>query len=376
MINVGHAQGPFRPTAAPPRSGSKWKHVSVVQDRVSIAGGYSPRGETAHSIQYQVGTTTHVFVELDKNATWFLKGVGGAVTRKGDLKPVAVMQLLRERLSRTLEQYDDTAVAEEEIVAEGGDVDDGADPMDAMDAMDVVAQAVAHAVPEKKAPKPKRKPGDLSRALVHNLTVPTRPRCVGCGEGETTVVCVYRPTQTNTRSNLYLRMDCIDWLLAYAADELALQGVESARSAPPPATGNCTAVADLHLEYDFSAKAWEGKFVAGPQKGTTKRVAIKDLDKDKWERLRRETKVQEYFSSANSVQRKNAAKELLAMWCGAIARDDSAELDAMMDQIETDSPPRGEKRPAEDDDHTAVAASEVCLVAAVAATLDDDTWLD
>ena len=47
-----------------------------------------------------------MFLELDKNAAWFLKGVGGPKTQKGSLKAVDVLQLLRKT-------FDDlTAVAE------------------------------------------------------------------------------------------------------------------------------------------------------------------------------------------------------------------------------------------------------------------------
>ena len=79
---------------------------------LTIKGGYSTRGEQAPSIQYQDGDNTHVFVELDKNAQWLLKGVGGRSVRKGDLKPVTVLQLLRERFDLEMNSEGDPAVAE------------------------------------------------------------------------------------------------------------------------------------------------------------------------------------------------------------------------------------------------------------------------
>ena len=82
---------------------SKWAPVSVEQGIVNIKGGYNKRGEAAQSIQYQVGGATHVLVELDKNAHWFLKGVGGPGVQKGALKPVHAMQLLRDRFQQALD---------------------------------------------------------------------------------------------------------------------------------------------------------------------------------------------------------------------------------------------------------------------------------
>ncbi len=392
MLDVAHTKEPFTPLSASSSGGTQWQPVSVVQDRVSIKGGYNTRGEAAPTIHYQVGDTTQVFVELDKNVPWFLKGVGGPRTQKGYLKAVEVMQLLRARFSEKLEGEpdDNAAVAEGQISAdaatqsESQETDEYIDPMDAMDAMDEVAAVVAEVVPQKKAPKPKRRTQDTRRSLVLELEVPTRPRCAGCGKDDKTVICVYRKPNSDkrTNSNLYLRMDCIEWLLAYAADELAFQGVEPASPAPTPhQAGNCPAVADLHLEWDFSAKAWEGKFVAGPSVGTTKRMSVKDLDKHKWEKLEHESVVQGYLSNATPRERKNAVKEWMTMWCAAIARNESAEFDAIMGSLAASSTPHGEKRPLEDYHHTAVAAKEVCLAAADADTavaaspLDEDDAL-
>ena len=52
--------------------------------------------------------------------------------------------------------------------------------------------------------------------------------CVGCKDDDKTVVCVYRKPRSEKRSNgkLFLRVDCIGWLLSYAAEELSCQGVE------------------------------------------------------------------------------------------------------------------------------------------------------
>ena len=79
------------------------------------------------------------------------------------------------------------------------------------------------------------------------------------------------------KDNLYLRADCIDWLLSYGADELAYQGVEAAPATPPCEDANCDSVENLRLEWDFHTKTMIGKLVAGPAAGTTKELSIKDI---------------------------------------------------------------------------------------------------
>ena len=182
---------------APLSASRSWKSVSITQNTVTIQGGYSTRGEAAPTVQYKVGDTTQTFVELDKNASWFLKGVGGSKAKKGDLKAVEVMQVLRDAFKDKLDEVtgDNAAVAETQSGSH--DADDGLDPMDAMDLMDDVAAVVAEVVPQKKAGvrkggAQKQPTQDARRALVQELEVPSRPRCVGSDEDDKTVVWVYR----------------------------------------------------------------------------------------------------------------------------------------------------------------------------------------
>ena len=83
----------------------KWHAASTQRDRVGVKGGYNTKAEAAAALEYQVDGATHVYVELDKNAQWFLKGVGGPKARKGDLKAVKVLDLITpkgdQRAART-----------------------------------------------------------------------------------------------------------------------------------------------------------------------------------------------------------------------------------------------------------------------------------
>ena len=360
----------------------KWEPVAVVGGIVNIKGGYNRSGKRGSSISYQVDNTIHVFVELDKNAEWFLKGVGGTKIQKGDLKAVLALELIRELFKKKLETEPDAeaAVDQEQLSAVAGsqsesqEQDEDFDPMDQMDDLEAV-------VPLSKGGKPpKIKP---PKAVVQELEVPTKPRCTGCDRDGKTVVFVYRSSDKRSNGRYYLRVDCIEWLLAYAADELAFQGVDQAIPEPTPSpAGNCSEVADLRVEWDFDAKAWDATFVAGALVGTTRRMSISDLDKHVWDRLRQQSLTQmATFHNASQLGKKQGLREFMVLWCGAIARGEAAarEFNALWCAANASSPPRGEKRVLEDTtaDDTAVAVLFSDDDAAVADLfMDGDSELD
>ena len=303
--------------------------MSIVTGIVSIKGGYNTRGEAAQSIQYQIRDTTHLFVELDKNAPWFLKGVGGTKIQKGDLKPVKALELLRETLQQKLgeEPGAEAAVAGGQLSAVAAAQSEADEDIDPMDELDDLVQVVPTASKRPRTTKP------AARAMVEELVVPTRPPGVGCSDDDKTVVWVYKkpPAEKKSNARLWLRGDCIDWLLSYAADELSCQGVDPASPRTPvnaQRSGNCLAVADLHLQWDFDAKAWEASFVAGALVGTTKGMSVHDLNTEMWAKLRDESKVQGHFCRATMTQKKNAVKEVITMLCAAIARNEVPEFEA------------------------------------------------
>ena len=335
-----------------------WHPVSIVSGYISIKGGYNPRGEAAESIEYKMGEKVYMFVELCKNAPWFVKGVGGPKVQKGELKAVRVHGLIRKCLNQKIgacESDEETPSAVAELPSESQEPEEGRDPMDDMDELvDVV---------RKKPRNTKR----VDRAVVEELEVPTRPPCAGCNKDDKTVIFVYRKPAREKRSNakLYLRADCIDWLLSYASDEFHRQGVQPASSVHvDEQVANCTAVADLNLQWNFSDKAWEARFVAGAHLGMTKRMCLHDLTNDMWAILKQENRVEGLFSQANLIQKKNAVKAFITLWCSSIARDQATEFEQTWGYSEA----RGEKRALEENVNAvaeiAVAADEVCLGAA------------
>ena len=124
-----------------------------------MSGGLSTKGPTvANALRYVHDGTTWTFVELTKNAPWFLKAVAGPKTQKGDLKTVTVLTEIRNEFLKACGETpdDETAVAESETPAAAPmhASDDGVDPMDALDE---VPDKVATAKPKTKAKAKQKK---------------------------------------------------------------------------------------------------------------------------------------------------------------------------------------------------------------------------
>ena len=268
---------------------------------------------------------------MAKNAEWFLKGVGGAKTQKGDLKAVTVLDEIRDKLNSTAADdgrcAEPSAVAGPSAVADGDD-DDAPDPMDALDEVpDTPLKATKKAVrtPQKKT----------ARSMVTEPSAVAGPSAVADGDdrSETTTVCLYlKPNNRNIKSaSIYIRVDCIDWLLAYAADELFYQGVKRDTAADEDLkVANCPAVADVNLEWDFATHAWEAEFLAGPFQGVTRSFGIADLTAERLAKLRDVGIGQPDPRSPTSAlpTKKQVAKEFITLWCDAICKErDSFETD-------------------------------------------------
>ncbi len=74
------------------RRGGTWKQVKLSQEHLIMSGGFHAKFEVVPVILYQSDNITHRFVELNKTAQWFLKGVGGLQTSKGGCKAVHILQ--------------------------------------------------------------------------------------------------------------------------------------------------------------------------------------------------------------------------------------------------------------------------------------------
>ena len=90
-------------------------------------------------------------------------------------------------------------------------------------------------------------------------------------------------------------------------------------------------------------------------------------------KLRVESRVQGYLCRATLLQKKNAVKEFITLWCAAITRNEAAEFEATWG---APSSTHGETLASEDTavaaeevtDTTVAAEEEVCLAATVTDT--------
>ena len=313
-----------RPRVADATNATKWTDVSIKEAQIIIAGGFNAKGELAQSIQYKcTDNVTHTFVALHKEAQWFVKGVGGVRKSDAGLKAVNVLTMLRQKAGhgdfKPIDSEPSPAVAgsDSQTSADGDDYD----PMDAMVALDSVAEAVS----EKKKSTKRRK---VDRASVQELQVPTRPQCVGtASQGETTVF-VYTPPNGKNRVP-HLRADCISWLLAYAADELACQGVScgDAASEDMSQTANC-AIDNVHLEWNFDSKKWVATFVGGHAQGEVFQFGPSDVTPALLKKLRALELANGWYSKSSSSINKSAAKEYVLIWCKAVHEMKIAEHNA------------------------------------------------
>ena len=322
-----------RPLAA---NTAKWYDVMIKQGQITIKGGFNAKGELADSLQYKCADgVTHTFVALHKEAIWFVKGVGGG--KKGELKAVTVLTMIRQTASvadfASINEDGSPAVAGSDSQSSTDAVD--YDPMDEMVALDSVAESVTNVTRTSK----KRK---VARACVQELQVPTRPPCVGAESSEKTIIFVYTPP-VRKNSVLHLRVDCIPWLLAYAADELACQGVScaDAGSVGKPQTANCD-VDNLHVEWNFSDKRWEATFVGGHAKGECLHFGASEVTPALVKKLRTLQVVHGWYNKSTSHTNKSAAKEYILIWGKAVNEMRTAEHNEMFEALLVRAPPKSD----------------------------------
>ena len=283
--------------------GRVWRNVTV-EVGVTVGGGFNATFDMAPSVSYTTGKKTHKWVQLSKNATWFLKGVGGTSVRKGDLKAVNVLNVIRKRFHNAAGIEDITAVAEDEDAEEPKESCSD----DNMDALDDIATPVAKARAKAKA---KALP---QQTRPESFKVPKHPACSGWKEDNPngqTEIHVYKHQKTNAKQNhtcMYLRSDCIAWLLQYAADELLYSYCELQCNYPE--------VADLHMAWDSKEKKWTATFVAGEFAGTTKCFSAAELNTTHWKQMVALSLVGS--QSADDV--KHVLERFMMHWCQAILR--------------------------------------------------------
>ena len=287
-----------------------WKDVQIVEDQVGISGGFLGKPYSAASVLIMTQEIHMRFVEVTKKSDWFIKAVGGPKAVKGELGGVKVLDELRKHMTPS----PGAAVADSEAVA---------DDVDPMDELDEVLETPCKK-PKAKA-KPKAKGNTMIQSSIVEVVMPKSPACTGVDNGNFTATLYMMPCgkhcSVERQARLFVRVDCISWLLAYAADEHFFQGVLRVDNAEEPKASNSTAVAGLNIEWDFTSDAWAAEFVSGDKCGTVRILAMKDVSEKLWEKMVEEEVpgAEGNFNEASIVTRKRVSKELLELWCGAIA---------------------------------------------------------
>ena len=251
----------------------KWRMVRQLNAKVVVTGGLSRKEHLVDSITVLVGGESKVFVKVSLSEEWFQKVAGGPTTNKSLMKPVTVLKMLAALVSNEDEEGPD-AVADIPLPAEDLTAVAGVDARDPMLELD--------SVHGDDAPKPKRRK-TIKQGVVY-VQAPARPGKLSSPPHRVSVAIL------KTKKDFYVRIDHLGWLAAYAADEIATQGVDALND--PNESGKKPNVDDvpyLCVEWCFAKNVWEAEFLAGPFKGTKRRVSPKCvIFVQKWELLRKE----------------------------------------------------------------------------------------
>ena len=147
--------------------------------------------------------------------------------------------------------------------------------------------------------------------------MPLRPKCADTNCSDTVNVRVYLKGATN--KELWIDVANVAWLITYAADEIAYQGVEckddgTAVAAKAP---NCKDVEHLHIAWNFQSASYDAEFLGGPAQGYA--VSISPG-------LLHETIVRKTNQGSSHLRSpKCCAKELLTHLCKARLEDNVEE---------------------------------------------------
>ena len=293
---AANSDGPHGPAPSGVRA---WKPITLTKS-LSVSGGYQRKTWQVESME--VGDD--IFVKLDKNAPWFLKCVGGPSLRKGGLQRTHVIEELRQGCG-----LDATITASPQKPAAHDIRED--DPMRSLD-MCLYEGDASGAKEKKKQYQPKR----LSEKVV---SVEMPQRALGRSSGRTVSVRLFPKSTTS----LWIHADNVQWLVAYAADELGRGGIPQQPEDDDalPAVGNCS-VPGLAIRWDFSTNdGWETVWVDGPLKGKIVRSALSDLNPEKWSRVDGASRFGSELGTATLSARKQAVWALLEMHCSVCLQD-------------------------------------------------------
>jgi hypothetical protein len=144
--------------------------------------------------------------------------------------------------------------------------------------------------------------------MVRKVLMPKRPACVQCDAGlNYTVHCWIKPKS----SALHIKLEDLDWLCSYAADQHHFQGITRDLGVDPE-----TAVAATNIEWNFNSKTFEVKV-----KSQSYDIPLGFMTTEIYDKLAdaydidgsRERGGKRYSSTVKRI----ASRKLLELWCEA-----------------------------------------------------------
>ena len=212
--------------------------------------------------------------------------------------------------------------------------------------------------------------------LVRAIDMHKRPTCAGRAYAEMQTVHMHvKPKSTA----LWIRLDCIDWLVSYAADEHYYQGVT--RSDPLAAV----AAKYYELDFDYNDKTWECKINVGIDTGVSLTLDATRLTKEMYEKVAASdpTSFPLFYSMATAAMKRKACCEYLTLWARAAVQGSRQDFEDEVlnhhgqqlslalagdpsDEVSSQESPSKKPNIGEHCD-TTVAASQAASAAAVAA---------
>ena len=226
-----------------------WKALKVLEDQIVLQIGFAKAPHQAPCLKIDIEGVPHRFVHVKKGATWFVAAVGGPQLKKGDMPTVTVLDELTQKLfvdslSKDIDDEPEIAVA---AMGEVQDEDNVFDPMSQLNAFE---DSPPLETPKKTRQSKPKKPKP-AHAMVRKVLMPNRPACVQCDAGlNYTVHCWIKP---KCRA-LHIKLEDLDWLCSYAADQHHFQGITRDLGVDPE-----TAVAATNIEWNFNSKTFEVK---------------------------------------------------------------------------------------------------------------------
>ena len=276
-----------------------WKPAQILIDHIALEAGFSKQ-----AYQAQCFTMDDVkYVHVKKNAPWFIAAVGGPQAKKSSMPSVQVIDLL---YSKVFGKEFKHITHESEDRSRGEDLDNEDEFADD----DPIAQ-LFECAPDIELETPKKKKQhakmQLPRTTMREIDMPKRPLCVGGSANETRIVHMY--VRPNSKS-LWLRIDCVDWLVSYAADEHYYQGISRVDDTSAPATDYC-------IQGDYNEKFFDCTINVGTNAGFVLRFYLNKLTKEVFEKLNELNRLQEYWSKANTSVKRTYCRQYLEKWCVA-----------------------------------------------------------